>query len=598
MKSDLLSLSELADLWGKQYQALKREVATRHVQQGRISTQRGSHKHGAVMAWQRGTGCKRPAPTSALTTPRSPTTYEKKYYAKNHDGRGPPAPPSLSLTGDSGESSPPSQAEGSPNSLQFLSPSEDPRPGKDIKSHPAVGHNLLHLSSSEPSEGSGRLPDSEIPRLPRGAYYITPGKEAQGGAPGPSKEIPVLPGGASLKTSGDADSYWGLQARPDTYPPGSSYDLQVYGQLPDYAKKQVDKYLSLVLRTEGMSRAETEKEISLWNRENPELAMSSRSLRHARKRYREEGVAGLASRRGGRAGHTIIRDEWLDYFRSLYLKEGAPSAESCWIITRGSFSTEKTFPHPQTFVYQLRRRVPQDAIYMARHGEAAWNRKYGMYIERDYSNILCGEVWVGDHAQLDVAVADSDGKPFFPWVTAWRDMKSGKWLGWLLHREPPNADQVFQSFYYACRDFGIPRHIYIDNGKDYRAKDFAGGRTRSGKLTVDEASARSICAVLRVDVSFRFALQRAGEEHRARFPQSKRGICKTYARLPGRTHQGAPRSACRRDPERKDSRVRGVRRASLAAPVSQSQPRPLPGKELGRSLPRRALRARGGKRVR
>ena len=284
--------------------------------------------------------------------------------------------------------------------------------------------------------------------------------------------------------------------------PGSSYELQVYAQLPDYARRQVDKYLPLVKKTEGMSRAETEKEISKWNSENPELAMSSRSLRHARKRYREEGVAGLASRRGGRAGHTIIRDEWLDYFRSLYLKEGAPSAESCWVMTRGKFPQEENFPVVQTFIYQLRRSMPADAIYMARHGEAAWNRKYGMYIERDYSNILCGEVWVSDHAQIDIAVADADGKPFFPWVTAWRDMKSGKWLGWLLHKEPPNADQVFQSFYYACRDFGLPRHIYIDNGKDYRAKDFAGGRTRSGKLVVNEASARSICAVLHIDVHF------------------------------------------------------------------------------------------------
>ena len=65
-----------------------------------------------------------------------------------------------------------------------------------------------------------------------------------------------------------------------------------YGQLPDWARRQVDKYLSLVLRTEGMSRAETEKEISLWNSENPELAMSSRSLRHARKNYREEESRG------------------------------------------------------------------------------------------------------------------------------------------------------------------------------------------------------------------------------------------------------------------------------------------------------------------
>ena len=470
MKGDLLSLSELAGLWGKKYNSIK--SMSRRGKFTRLVYLQEDEVLKLGLQWSsKATRTPKGRPYVSIHDPAIPDFVRKKHYAKITTG-GPSSSPSLSLTG-AGQSSP-----GEPILLRFPTPSEDPRPGKDIESTeppPAVGKgtNLIHPPQKEKDH---RLPDSEFP---------------------------VLPGGASLKTPGDAGSKMSLSGDAAVTPsPGSSYDPQAYQALPDWARRQVDKYLPLVLRTEGMSRTETEKEISLWNAENPELAMSSRSLRHARKRYREGGVAGLSSKRGARAGHTIARDEWLEYFRSLYLKEGAPSAESCWVITRGHFSTEEAFPHPQTFVYQLRRRVPADAIYMARHGEGAWNRKYGMYIERDYSNILCGEVWVGDHAQIDVAVADADGKPFFPWVTAWRDMKSGKWLGWLLHKEPPNSDHIFQSFYYACRDFGIPRHIYIDNGKDYRAKDFAGGRTSSGKLTVDEASARSICAVLHVDVHF------------------------------------------------------------------------------------------------
>ena len=465
MKTDLLSLSELAGLWGKQYQALKKRLQRRTFNKVVFLDEQQAIKMGLVWSMT-GRPTRQGRPYISIHDPAIPDHVRKKYYAKITTG-GPSSSPSLSLTG-AGETS---------SLIHF--PIEDPRPGKDIESdkpHPAVGKGTNLIHPPQKKEKDHRLPDSEIP---------------------------VLPCGASLRTPGEAGSEMSLPGADHSVQTlGSSYDIQVYGQLPDYAKKQVDKYLPLILRTEGMSRAETEKEISRWNAENPELAMSSRSLRHARKGYRDRGVAGLASRRGARAGQTIVRDEWLDYFRSLFLKEGAPSVESCWLTTRGRFSREPDFPVASTFVYQLRRRMPADAIYMARYGEGAWNRKYGMYIERDYSNILCGEVWVGDHAQIDVAVADADGKPFFPWVTAWRDMKSGKWLGWLLHKEPPNADQVFQSFYYACRDFGLPRHIYIDNGKDYRAKDFAGGRTRSGKLVVDEASARSICAVLRIDVHF------------------------------------------------------------------------------------------------
>ena len=63
-------------------------------------------------------------------------------------------------------------------------------------------------------------------------------------------------------------------------------------------------------------------------------------------------------------------------------------------MTFGKFSGNKnTFPHCQTFLYQLNRQMPEDAIYLARHRERAWSRKYGMYIERDYSHIKSGECY-------------------------------------------------------------------------------------------------------------------------------------------------------------------------------------------------------------
>ena len=462
MKTDLLSLSELAELWGKQYQALKKRLQRGSFDKAVFLGEQQAIRMG--LAWtNKSAPTRQGRPYIHIDDPAIPDHVRKKYYEQKL------------IRERSGSPSLPGAVESS-SLLHF--PIEASRPGKDIesdKSSPAVGQDTDQHHPIHPPDESDRLPDSEIP---------------------------VLPGGASLKPPGDADSKMGLQMGTGTHSPGASYELQAYAQLPDWARRQVDKYLPLVKKTEGLSRAETEKALAQWNSENPELAMSSRSLRLAKKRYREKGIVGLASKRGGNAGRTIVKDEWLDYFQSLYLKEGAPSAESCWLITRGKFSGETVFPCPQTFIYQLRRRVPADAIYLARYGEGAWNRKFGMYIERDYSNILCGEVWVSDHAQIDVAVADANGKPFFPWVTAWRDMKSGKWLGWLLHKEPPKSDHVFQSFYYACRDFGIPKHIYIDNGKDYRAKDFAGGRTKAGKLAVNENSARSMCSLLGLDIHF------------------------------------------------------------------------------------------------
>lgn len=162
---------------------------------------------------------------------------------------------------------------------------------------------------------------------------------------------------------------------------------------------------------------------------------------------------------------------------------------------------KRMFPSPITFKRRLEREIPKQSIYMARYGESAWNRKFGGYIERDYSSVVCGKVWVSDHAQIDVACLTSDGNVVFPWVTAWRDYKSGKWLGWILQCGHPNSDLIFQSFYYAAETYGLPNNVIIDNGKDYRSKDFAGGRKKINVET-NEAKTTSMLAELNVDVHF------------------------------------------------------------------------------------------------
>ena len=104
----------------------------------------------------------------------------------------------------------------------------------------------------------------------------------------------------------------------------------------------------------------------------------------------------------------------------------------------------------KAFIRRLELEIPSAAIYLARNGKTAWNRKYGWYIERDYSNILSGQIWVSDHAQMDVACTDENGKVVFPWVTAWRDYKSGKWLGWSLPKYKKMTPFVYKQCHFWC----------------------------------------------------------------------------------------------------------------------------------------------------
>lgn len=276
-----------------------------------------------------------------------------------------------------------------------------------------------------------------------------------------------------------------------------------YSEVPSWAKIQAQKYLPILKNSENLRGNELKSFIEQWNLNNPEFTTSYTSLVRMRGRYLKYGLAGLISRYGTNSKKCSVSDLYFEYFKKLYLKEGAPSLRSCWEQTLGyailKFDVNKDkFPSHMAFKRRMDREIPKQSIYLARYGESAWNRKYSQYIERDYSNIICGKVWVSDHAQIDVACRMPDGSVKFPWVTAWRDYKSGKWLGWILQTNHPNSDLIFQTFYNSALEYGLPEDIIIDNGKDYRSKDFAGGR----KIQVDEQDTTCMLEELNVNVHF------------------------------------------------------------------------------------------------
>lgn len=221
-----------------------------------------------------------------------------------------------------------------------------------------------------------------------------------------------------------------------------------YSEAPSWAKAQVEKYIDLIKATESMRHSQILEFLEDWNFCKPEYKTTYSSLMRMRQRYELEGLSGLLSRRG-KSKRSTVDDSCFEYFKNLYLVEGAPSLRTCWDLTLGFAIRTKgidksEFPSHTSFKRRLEREIPKQSIYLARYGQSAWNRRYGNYIERDYSNVVCGKVWVSDHAQIDVACLSPDGNVVFPWVTAWRDYKSGKWLGWLLQCGNPNSDHIFQ----------------------------------------------------------------------------------------------------------------------------------------------------------
>ena len=288
----------------------------------------------------------------------------------------------------------------------------------------------------------------------------------------------------------------------------ASLQAEAYAEAANFNRRICDMNTSLLNECTGLNGQALKEFVERKRQEDPTVKISVKKIYRLRKNATNGGTAELLGGYGKRRGFSIVPDEPFDYFKRLYLTEGRPSENSCYMYTVGWAKKRgydvSRLPKAAAFVRRLKSEVPEHAVFRARHGAAAANRKYGFYIKRDFSDVLSGECWVSDHMQLDVAVTckvEGREKTVFPWLTVMRDFKSGRWVGWYLHAEAPNSNHIFMAFYRAASAHGIPSYLYLDNGKDYRCIDFAGGR-RSVKLEIDEMRTTSMCASLGITVIY------------------------------------------------------------------------------------------------
>lgn len=297
--------------------------------------------------------------------------------------------------------------------------------------------------------------------------------------------------------------------------------MQRYAAEPEYNRKKADKYAPLMKLCEGKKGKEIEKVLEAWNAQNPESKVAYRSIKRMQSEYAKNGMDALVAKYGKTRNQNRSIDalgqigiQAYEMFCSLYMGQGAPSVHSCWMATYGYAKTlwaathqgdvtdfDEIFPVGETFLRSLERQKGESAIYLARYGDHAWNQKYGNFINRDYSAVKAGECWVSDHRQLDQIWRMPDGKLVRPWFTCWICFKTQKVLSWSLHADAPRADHVIDTFVSGVERWGVPSSIYIDNGKDYRCLDFAGGR-RMIKVVVDERKTRSLLTTLGVTTHF------------------------------------------------------------------------------------------------
>ncbi len=134
-------------------------------------------------------------------------------------------------------------------------------------------------------------------------------------------------------------------------------------------------------------------------------------------------------------------------------------------------------------------RIPEVARVMARKGNEAFANTQEIISWRDLGALQPMDFLVMDHRMLDIAAlvpARGSWRLIRPWGTFAIDMRTRKWLAWAIV-EVPSSDSIAAVLKKALIRYGIPKTLYIDNGRDFRAQMFEGKKETRGEAQADVA---------------------------------------------------------------------------------------------------------------
>ena len=183
----------------------------------------------------------------------------------------------------------------------------------------------------------------------------------------------------------------------------------------------------------------------------------------------------LPEKKAARSKEAIHPAAWAAFTRD-YLRLEKPSAESCYRRLQYQVKANRDWgrlPSLKTVERRLRGDVSRAQIVLCREGEEALVTM-GPKIARSRECLVALDRVNSDGHKFDVAVLFPDGSTARPIIVGWQDIASGKVLSWRIGRTE-SSDLVRLSFCDMVRDYGIPQHAYIDNGRAYASKANTGG---------------------------------------------------------------------------------------------------------------------------
>jgi len=97
---------------------------------------------------------------------------------------------------------------------------------------------------------------------------------------------------------------------------------------------------------------------------------------------------------------------------------------------------------------------------------------------RDWSQYFPNDIWIGDVRPLDIRLLREDGREVYPRTISWYDVATHIRIDVLIQCEPGEGvkqTHVALAFIAAVNHLGLPKRLYLDNGKEYNFTEMLEG---------------------------------------------------------------------------------------------------------------------------
>lgn len=291
---------------------------------------------------------------------------------------------------------------------------------------------------------------------------------------------------------------------------------RTFEELSEAERREVTLWTGIVQEWHGMRagyacKTEFDKHyVGKCQLEHPDIKVSVDILYRKYAAYRDGNIEGLIDKRGAwnRGRSTIPAPVW-DAFLWYWLDENQPTASLCYRETikwTAEFYPEllDLIPTERCFRRHIEKDLSVALKTLMRDGEKAFADRCMPYIMRMYDELEANDCWIADNHTFDVISMNGETKHRL-YLTAFLDAKSGVLVGWNI-TESPDSQSTILALRHGIMRFGIPKCIYVDNGREFLPFDFGGKGHRAKKNHDSHLDPTTI--LKRLDIEMRNAIVR------------------------------------------------------------------------------------------